>query len=437
MAKYYYNGVLLPEIPTEHLETNPYIFIRDNSSSGYYDLFMCSGKLYDSSGIRYDDTTTSIQYMYRLSKSSYLDATEWIFNKEVSNTYFVTSSSQVVLWSNDDVLNGSSTSTDVYFAGSRAILENERLISVEKIEAETGTLTGSAVVYDRTSTSGNVVVDCIQASTAGTLTLNFTVPKSDYYVIRMYFTHRGTRDFKYVLNGKTYLQSAVGTSYYLIETVDFQMYLNEGSNSVLFKGGTTTYAPMFDSFEILKISTNITKYLVRNNNDTIYTVTDGSLVEVSGEINSNLFIDNGVDDIPDGALLMTLSNPEVLCWTNDEILPTLVATVQGTPQPQIIISDKIHLTDKSITGIESALATCEGDLVVAVSFDDKQTWKAWNGEQWATLSDDNTGMSKETLEGITFEQWNELYTGATGFYVRVSLLDATQSVEKIVFDFAN
>ena len=178
------------------------------------------------------------------------------------------------------------------------------------------------------------------------------------------------------------------------------------------------------------------KYLVRDG-ETIYTVSDGSLVEVSGEINSNLFIDNGIDTIPDGALLMTLATPEVLCWTDADTVPILTATVTGVPYPQTIISEKIYLTDKSITGIESALATCEGDLIVAVSFDDKQTWKAWNGKQWATLSDDNTGMSKETLEAITFEQWNELYTGATGFYVRVSLLDITQSVEKIVFDFAN
>ena len=180
----------------------------------------------------------------------------------------------------------------------------------------------------------------------------------------------------------------------------------------------------------------IKKYLVRDN-DTIYTVTEGALAEVTGELNSNLFIDNGIDTIPDGALLMTLATPEVLCWTDADTVPKLTATVTATPQPQVIITDKIYLTDKSITGIESVLATCEGELIVAVSFDDKQTWKAWNGEQWATLSDDNTGMSKETLEAITFEQWNELYTGATGFYVRVSLLDITQSVEKIVFDFAN
>ena len=180
----------------------------------------------------------------------------------------------------------------------------------------------------------------------------------------------------------------------------------------------------------------IIKYLVRSN-DTLYTVSDNSLVGVTGELNSSLFINSGVAEIPDGALLMTLSSPEVLCWTSGIYLPTLTATVTGTPHPQAIISDKIYLTDSSITGIESSLATCEGDLIVAVSFDDKQTWKAWNGEQWATLSDDNTGMSKETLEAITFKQWNELYTGATGFYVRVSLLDATQSVEKIVFDFSN
>lgn len=178
------------------------------------------------------------------------------------------------------------------------------------------------------------------------------------------------------------------------------------------------------------------KYLLRSDN-TIYTVTDGSLVEVSGELNANLFISSGVDEIPDGTLLMALSNPEVLFWRDEDTAPTLIATVTGVPYPQTIISDKIYLTDKSITGIENVLATCEGDLIVAVSFDDKQTWKAWNGEQWTTLSDDNTGMSKETLEGITFEQWNELYTGATGFYVRVSLLDTTQSVEKIVFDFSN
>lgn len=184
-----------------------------------------------------------------------------------------------------------------------------------------------------------------------------------------------------------------------------------------------------------KITCKIKKYLVRDVN-TLYTITDGSLVEVSGELNSNLFIDNGIDTIPDGALLMTLSTPEVLCWTDADEVPTLKATVTATPKEQTVISDKIDLTHSTIKGIESAVATCDGDLVVAVSFDDKQTWKAHNGTEWVTLSDDFAGMNKDTLEAITFEQWNELYNG-TGFYVRISFTDTTQAVEKIVFDFAN
>lgn len=181
------------------------------------------------------------------------------------------------------------------------------------------------------------------------------------------------------------------------------------------------------------------KYLIYDDSmQKYYNVVDNALNELAiTSVTANDFLTNGNDEPPLGEILITLQKPSILYWQDSGDLPILTAQVTATPQPQIIISDKIHLTDKSITGIESVLATCEGELIVAVSFDDKQTWKAWNGEQWATLSDDNTGMSKETLEGITFEQWNELYTGATGFYVRVSLLDATQSVEKIVFDFSN
>ena len=434
MSKFYYNGILLPDIPTEHLATNPYAWIRKNQSSGYYDLVLGNDKWYYSSSAVYT-STSGTEYWYRIPLEGYESYNEWVFNEETTGSFGV-NADRMLLWSNDDILNGSLTSTDVYLAGSCAILENARLISVEKIEAETGTLTGSAVVDDRTSTSGNIVVDGIQASKAGTLTLNFTAPKSDYYVIRMYFTHKGTRDFKYVLNGKTYLQSVVGTSYYLIETVDFQMYLNEGSNSVLFKGGTTTYAPMFDSFEILEIGTNITKYLVRNN-DTIYTVIDGSLVEASGEINSNLFIDKGVDAIPDGTLLMTLSNPEVLCWTDAETLPTLTATVKGIPQPQVIVSEEINLMDGSIKGIESVTIDCKGEPIFAVSFDKKATWIMHNGTEWVAVSDELTGMTKAVFEAITTEQWQIKYEASSNMYIRCTLLDETQSLTSITLNFIN
>lgn len=108
-----------------------------------------------------------------------------------------------------------------------------------------------------------------------------------------------------------------------------------------------------------------------------------------------------------------------------------------TVTSQTIITNAISLTHESITGIENMTATCEGDLIVAVSFDGKKTWKAWNGSEWSTLSDEYSGMNKATLEAITFEQWNILYQGATAFYIRVALTDVTQSVTEIYVDFAN
>ena len=179
------------------------------------------------------------------------------------------------------------------------------------------------------------------------------------------------------------------------------------------------------------------KYLIKSEN-VIYTVSGGALQALTEtEITSSLFQTYGVDEVPDGSLLLNLSNPSVMCWTDAEELPVINANVTAIPKSQNVISNAIDLTHKSITGIESATANCDGELIIAVSFDNKQTWKAWNGSEWSTLSEDFTGMNKETLESITFEQWNLLFTGASNFYIRVSLIDTTQSVTEIIVDFAN
>lgn len=191
------------------------------------------------------------------------------------------------------------------------------------------------------------------------------------------------------------------------------------------------------SIDYAPISLYIKKYLVRSGN-ILYTVTDSTLVEVSGDVNSDLFLNSGADTIPDGALLITLSNPEVLCWTNAEELPKLTATVIASPKyNQQVISESIDISDSSIKGIETVTADCEGDLIIAVSFDNKTTWKAWNGESWINLSEQFSGMSKATLESITVDQWNLLYSGATSMYIRISFTNLSQSVKEIYIDFVN
>ena len=178
------------------------------------------------------------------------------------------------------------------------------------------------------------------------------------------------------------------------------------------------------------------KYLIRNN-DTIYTVSDGALTEVTGTLNAQLFQNYGVEIMPDGALLMTLSNPEVLCWKDSLIVPTLTATVTAVPQPQVILSEQINLMDGSIKGIEGVAVDCKGEPIFAVSFDNKATWIIHNGTDWVAVADEITGMTKAVFEAITMEQWQAQYEASSDMYIRCTLLDETQSLTTVNIDFVN
>ena len=178
------------------------------------------------------------------------------------------------------------------------------------------------------------------------------------------------------------------------------------------------------------------KYLIRNN-DTIYTVQNDSVVEVVGDLNAQLFIDNGVDEIPSGTLLMTLSNPEVLCWTDSDKVPTLSATVKGIPEPQVVVTKEIDLMHSSIKGINGVTVDCKGDVLFAVSFDKKATWMMHNGTEFVEVSDKLAGMTKTEFEAITAEQWQPKYEASSDMYIRCTILDETQSITTLNIDFIN
>ena len=178
------------------------------------------------------------------------------------------------------------------------------------------------------------------------------------------------------------------------------------------------------------------KYLIRANN-TIYTVVNDVLKAISGNLNAQLFIDNGVGEIPSGTLLMTLSNPEVLCWTNAEKLPTLTATVKGIPQPQVVVTKEIDLMHSSIKGINGVTVDCKGDVLFAVSFDKKATWMMHNGTEFVEVSDKLAGMTKTEFEAITAEQWQPKYEASSDMYIRCILFDETQSITTVNIDFIN
>lgn len=179
------------------------------------------------------------------------------------------------------------------------------------------------------------------------------------------------------------------------------------------------------------------KYLVRDN-ETIYTITDNALVEVVGELNADLFINSGVDTIPNGDLIENLTRPELLCWTNKTEVQTLKATVKGIPKsPQSIISEKIDLMGGSIKGINSVTIESKGDVVFAVSFDNKATWKFFDGTAWQVAETEINGMNKEQFEAITESQYQTEYEQASSLYIRATLQNETQSLTSVKIDFIN
>lgn len=252
MAKFYYNGVVLPEIPVDVLAEYPNIIVYKWLSNGTIN-FMAAPSAYKwyyySDGTYTQMRITECTYVrYKYDAGTGL----WTFFKTYTdNGRWGLNGTGELLWSNHDIPNGSATATDIYFSASKVLPEDYSISMLSSTEAETGILGGTAIVDDRTDMSGNIVVDGITSSN-GSLTLAFAVPADDFYLVRMYFTHYDTREFRYTLNGKKYTVSVVGTSYNKAESIDFQMYLTKGANIVAFTGGSTTYAPRFDRFDLYK-----------------------------------------------------------------------------------------------------------------------------------------------------------------------------------------
>ena len=180
------------------------------------------------------------------------------------------------------------------------------------------------------------------------------------------------------------------------------------------------------------------KYLIRSNS-TIYTVTDGTLTALAEtEITASLFQTYGADEIPDGSLLVGLTDPEVLYWqdSTDE-LPDITITVKGTPPlPQMFTSEPMDLTHESIAGIDHAAVDASEDVRFAISFDGGTTWKAHDGSAWFDTSDTVPGMLPSTMNAITAEQWAEVVV-LESYMVRFWLPNVTAYVKSVVMHYIN
>ena len=166
-----------------------------------------------------------------------------------------------------------------------------------------------------------------------------------------------------------------------------------------------------------------------------YTVNDGNLVDLEvTDITAELFKTQGMEEPPASDILLTLTNPKVLAW-NNKGHRVRTAAITATPYPQTLYSPDYDMTDASILGIEKVIAEASDDVTFAISFDSGETWKYYTGTDWATLSEETSGMSVETIMSVPTDKWAEVATGT--FKVRATLPSIESTLSRFVVDYLN
>lgn len=177
------------------------------------------------------------------------------------------------------------------------------------------------------------------------------------------------------------------------------------------------------------------RYLIRAN---------GKLYDVAGEeiatavLNAAAFQEYGSDRKPQQEVIAGFTNPDVILWHDStEYLPTLTAEVVAVPFAQVIYSGDYDLTDETILGIEDADVIASEDILFALSFDMGETWKAYNGAAWLTLTSEDSGMNTATFNSIGVEAWAEVVTGAEKFRIRAIIPTGSSYIESVIINFIN
>lgn len=415
MAKFYYNGVLLPEIPSDVLAKYPICLICLKSDRTNYRLLAGTKIWYVSNGI-YIEPSTYVVYTATLSSDAWVYETQYTDNGNFGL-------GNGIKWSNHTIPNGSSASTTAYFPKCGVCQYTTKKLDYNGVtlpSIPTEHFATHPFVWIRKNLlSGyyDLCMDTAQWYYDNNNIINPTASTTQYWYRIPIATAGDCTEWEF------YEETTGG--YTIDESRVVLWSLQDISNG---KNSTTVYfngtSPIVDLL--------ITKYLVRNN-DTIYTVTDGTLVEVSGTLNADLFIASGIDIIPDVALLMTLSAPEVLCWTNGDRLPTLTATVQGVPTgAHTVTSDHIQVDHQSIYGISSVVATASDGATFLLSFDGGE-WMAYTDSTWSAS---DIGMTSAELMAIPSNAWSSVINSAQYMQLKATL-EGVETVTQVVFNYNN
>lgn len=484
---YYYGKYLLPEIPV--VEGYPYVCIRKETSK--YDLLFCKNQWYVSNDkLYYEQASTISCKWYQLP----IDSSSWSFYKDDVGGGFGTN---IIIWCNEDILDGSSTSSVVWMKGTEPSTEAppdpHAYSTIESIFEQTIdnlTCLVNNSSYDDNSYSissvpswlkfnnyhptmiyvnGNSWIGLASGSSTESIKFNRRDAKMYYlwteegklYNYYNFYRIRWKGYSRYNQTSSSCLQEweviFFDTGDICIHAINIPSSSYDGSNDILASAAysytkLTADSPFVSFYHQDENNTIFTveqsiinlqlpfdkKYLIRSGGK-LYTIVEGALSELSAtEATSSVFRDSGVDDIPDGSLLVNLVDPEVLYWIDsaEYDIGKLIVTQTATPPAQVLYSPDYDMSDATIKGIEKVIVEADEGILFAVSFDSGTVWNVFTGTEWGILSEENTGMTATILNAITSEQWQTVATtGKIKF--RISIPDLANKFTSLVVDYIN
>ena len=136
------------------------------------------------------------------------------------------------------------------------------------------------------------------------------------------------------------------------------------------------------------------------------------LEEVSiGRLSADSFREYGFDDFPRDVIFSRLINPTLYYWQDsDSELPQINANLKAVPPVQMIYSKNTEMNDSTILGVESVEIDSDDNTLFAFSFDGGSTWKAYAEGRWVVLSEETSGMNRESIKAIGTDAWNDAVT---------------------------
>ena len=89
---------------------------------------------------------------------------------------------------------------------------------------------------------------------------------------------------------------------------------------------------------------------------------------------------------------------------------SISAKLKAVPPVQLVYSKNTEMNDSTILGIESVEIDSDDNTLFAFSFDGGSTWKAYTDGRWVVLSEETSGMNRESVKTIGTDAWNEAVT---------------------------